>query len=159
MRPEKITGMLKNGTSKITGFLEAFRDFALRGNMIDMAVGIIIGSSFNEIVSSLVDDIIMPPVGLLMTGKSLAKYAVTIRDAVRNDAGEIVKDPVTINIGAFLKQLLDFIILALVLFMIIQMIHKLREQVKKQEEKQQEKQQESQEKILKDIRDTLQKQQ
>jgi len=158
MRPEKINSFMKDSGGTIARFFKAFRDFALRGNVIDMAIGIIIGSSFNEIVSSLVQDIIMPPVGLLMAGTRFSDYAITIRDAVRNDAGEIVKEKVTLNIGAFLQHLIDFIIVALSLFIVIQLLSKVRNKVHKQEAAAEKKQQKTQENLLREIRDELRRQ-
>jgi len=166
MRTRDVTNMLRKGTSKVSGFLEAFRDFALKGSVIDMAVGIIIGNSFNEIVSSLVKDVISPLISLFTPGTDFSEYVVTLAGPVRNEAGEVVKEKVTLYIGSFFQHIIDFLIVAFALFIMIQVIYKLREQVRQQVEKEEEEKkkeqqvkQESQEKILRDIRDLLSKQQ
>lgn len=95
--------------------LKEFKEFALKGNVIDLAVGVIIGGAFGKIVSSLVNDIIMPLLGLLMGGVNLSdlKY---IRPAVGN-----LKE-LTLNYGAFLQNIIDFLIIALVIFLFIKLL-------------------------------------
>ncbi len=108
-------------------FLGEFRDFAVRGNMVDMAVGIIIGAAFGRVVSSLVSDVIMPPIGLL-TGKSdfsnhfvnlSGKFYATLAEAKAAGAA-------TINYGIFLNAVFDFLIVALAVFLLIKQINRLK---------------------------------
>ncbi len=116
------------------GLIGEFKDFAMRGNVVDMAVGIIIGGAFGKIVSSLVSDVIMPPIGMLLGGVDFAKLAVTIQEAsVNADTGEEVA-AVTINYGAFINNVLDFLIIAFAIFMVIRMMNKATEAMKKKEE-------------------------
>lgn len=106
--------------------MKEFKDFAMRGNVIDMAVGIIIGAAFGKIVSSLVKDIIMPPIGVMMGGVDFSDLAVTIKEAA---AGT---EAVTINYGVFIQTTLDFVIVAFAIFMMIRGMNKLK---KKEEAK------------------------
>ncbi len=100
--------------------LKEFREFAMRGNVVDMAVGIIIGSAFGKIVSSLVNDVLMPPLGLLLGGMDFTNFAVTLKEA----AGEA--PAVTLKYGQFTQHVLDFVIVALAVFLLIQGISRLR---------------------------------
>ena len=98
-------------------FLDEFRKFAVKGNMIDMAVGIIIGAAFGKIVASLVSDILMPPVGLLLGGVNFADLKVVLKAATETVPA------VTWNYGNFIQVLIDFLIIALVVFMLIKAIN------------------------------------
>ncbi|MDR0969488.1 MAG: large-conductance mechanosensitive channel protein MscL [Lentimicrobiaceae bacterium] len=113
------------------GFLKEFKDFAMRGNVIDMAVGVIIGGAFGKIVSSLVADIIMPPIGLLIGGVNFTDLSVTLRPAEVIQGVE--QAAVTLNYGNFLQATFDFLIVAFAIFMFIKGINKLS-QLKKKEE-------------------------
>jgi len=112
------------------GFFKEFKDFAMRGNVMDMAVGVIIGGAFGKIVSSLVNDIIMPPIGWLIGGINFTELSVKL--PVNPLTPE--QDPVTINYGAFLQTTLDFLIVAFCIFLLIKGINKLSELKKKEEE-------------------------
>lgn len=132
------------------GLLQEFKAFALKGNVMDMAVGVIIGGAFGKIVTSLVNDVIMPPVGYLLGGvdfKDLswtikegveAKDAVIATDIVRGDAGEILYnvgdiicpavekvDPVVLSYGNFVQTTIDFLIIAISIFVMIKLFNKL----------------------------------
>jgi len=107
------------------GFVKDFKEFAMRGNVVDMAVGIIIGAAFGKIVSSAVKDIIMPPIGYLIGGVDFSELKFTFK-ALKEGA-----EPVTINYGVFTQTIFDFIIIAFVIFMMIKMLNRL----KKKEEK------------------------
>ena len=100
-------------------FVSEFKEFAMKGNMIDMAVGIIIGAAFGKIVSSLVGDVVMPPLGMAIGGVNFSDLAVTLGTS---PAGA----PVVLKYGAFLQTLFDFLIIALVLFIAIRAINKLK---------------------------------
>ena len=121
------------------GLLQEFKAFALKGNVVDMAVGVIIGGAFGKIVTSLVNDIIMPPVGNLLGGKNFSDLAVTLKEAqpaVLNEAGEVVTPEVAEVLwkyGAFLQTCLDFLIVAVSVFMMIKVVNKLSNLRKKEE--------------------------
>jgi len=112
------------------GFIKEFKDFAMRGNVMDMAVGVIIGGAFGKIVSSLVNDLIMPPIGWLIGGINFSELSVKL--PVNPLTPE--QDPVTINYGAFLQTMLDFLIVAFCIFLLIKGINKLSDLKKKEEE-------------------------
>lgn len=97
-----------------------FREFAMRGNVVDMAVGIVIGGAFGKIVSSLVKDVIMPPVGLLLGNVDFSKLAITLRD--KREALEAV----TINYGLFINTVLDFVIVAFAIFIVIKQMNRFK---------------------------------
>lgn len=108
------------------GALKDFREFALRGNVVDLAVGIIIGAAFGKIVSSLVSDIITPPIGLLIGGVDFRKLSWVLREAQGTNAA------VTINYGAFLQTIFDFLIIAIALFLVIKLIANLHRKKSKE---------------------------
>jgi large conductance mechanosensitive channel len=125
--------------------LKEFKDFAMRGNVVDMAVGIIIGAAFGKIVSSLVSDVIMPPIGVVMGSVSFSDLALALGDT-----------GVTLNYGLFIDTVINFLIVALAVFMLIKGINTLK---KKEEEKPAEPPKPSaQEVLLTEIRDLLAKQ-
>ena len=95
------------------GMIKEFKDFAMRGNVVDMAVGIIIGGAFGKIVSSLVNDVIMPPVGVLLGGVDFSSLAIEVKAA----AGE--KAAVMLSYGKFINTVIDFVIVAFCIFMVI----------------------------------------
>ena len=115
----------------MASFKQEFKEFALRGNVMDMAVGIIIGGAFGKIVSSLVDDILMPIVGLFTGGINFTELSYEIKPAEINAAGEEIVAATTLNYGLFIQNVVDFFIIALVIFMMIRAINSLR---KKHEE-------------------------
>lgn len=114
------------------GFLKEFKEFAVKGNVMDMAVGVIIGGAFGKIVTSVVNDIIMPPVGLLIGGVDFSDMKLTMKQAVLDAAGEVVTPAVTWNYGAFIQQVVDFTILAFCVFILVKAINTLNK--KKKEE-------------------------
>lgn len=114
--------------------LQEFKTFAMRGNVIDMAVGVIIGGAFGKIVSSVVADIIMPPLGLLIGGVQFAELKWVMKDAVQTAQGETVADAVTLNYGNFLQVCFDFVIIAFSIFMFIKIINRLSQKKTKEEE-------------------------
>jgi len=99
--------------------LQEFKKFAMRGNVIDLAVGIIIGGAFGKIVSSLVNDIIMPPLGVLLKGVDFKELVVTIREASEG------ADAVTLKYGMFIQNTIDFLIVAFAIFLLIKGINRL----------------------------------
>lgn len=125
-------------------FLDEFKAFAMKGNVVDLAVAVVIGAAFGKIVSSLVDNIVMPLIGLLLGGIDLTSYAVTVGDA-------------QVSYGVFLQSVIDFVIIALVIFMVIKIINHLqkKEEAKPEEEKVVETPEDI--KLLREIRDSLKK--
>ena len=109
--------------------LNEFKDFALRGNVVDMAVGIIIGGAFGTIVQSLVKDIIMPPIGLLLGGVDFSDIKIPLRAAAEG------REAVTMNVGTFLNNVISFLIVAASVFLLIKAINELRRRVEKPVEK------------------------
>lgn len=107
------------------GVLSEFREFAVRGNVVDLAVGVIIGASFGKIVTSLVDDVIMPPVGLLLGNVDFSKLEWVLKP--ENPATEAV-EKVAIGYGAFVNTLLQFLIVAFVVFLLVKAINRMRRQ-------------------------------
>jgi large conductance mechanosensitive channel len=105
--------------------IQEFKQFAVKGNMIDMAVGIIIGGAFGKIVSSLVNDVLMPPLGLLIGGVDFTDLKATLKQTSVNELGEAVP-AVTLNYGTFIQTAIDFLIIALVVFMLIKAINSLK---------------------------------
>ena len=98
-------------------FLDEFRKFAVKGNMVDMAIGIIIGAAFGKIVASLVNDVLMPPIGLLLGGVNFTDLMVVLRAATETAPA------VTWNYGSFIQVLIDFLIIAFVVFMLVKAIN------------------------------------
>jgi large conductance mechanosensitive channel len=101
-----------------------FREFAIKGNVVDLAVGVIIGGAFGKIVTSLVDQVVMPPIGWLIGGIDFADLKITLPSNPANPTGE----PAVIEYGAFINVLIQFVIVAFVIFMIVKLINKLRRQ-------------------------------
>lgn len=115
------------------GFMKEFKEFAMKGNVLDMAIGVVIGGAFGKIVTSLVNDIIMPLIGALLGNVNFSTLAVTLRQAVvRGD--EVVKPAVTLGYGNFIQVIVDFLIVALCIFLVIKAINKAKNMAKKEEE-------------------------
>lgn len=104
------------------GMLKEFREFAVKGNAIDMAVGIIIGAAFGKIVSSLVNDVIMPPLGVLIGQVDFSSLAVTLQEKTATKAA------VTVNYGVFINTVIDFLIVAFAVFLFVRQINRLKRQ-------------------------------
>jgi large conductance mechanosensitive channel len=127
--------------------LDEFKAFAMRGNVVDMAVGIVIGGAFGKIVSSFVSDVLMPPIGMLMGGMDFSKLAIVLGEG---------EEAASINYGMFINTLLDFVIIAFAIFMVIRGLNSMK---KKEEEKPAEPPKPSaEETLLTEIRDLLSKQ-
>ncbi|WP_435946990.1 large-conductance mechanosensitive channel protein MscL [Dryocola sp. BD586] len=130
--------------------LKEFREFAMRGNVVDLAVGVIIGAAFGKIVSSLVADIIMPPLGLLIGGIDFKQFALTLRPAIGDTPA------VVMHYGMFIQNVFDFLIVAFAIFMAIKVINKLNRRKKEEPEAAPAPTQE--EVLLSEIRDLLKQQ-
>jgi len=101
------------------GMLKEFKTFAMRGNVVDMAVGIIIGGAFGTIAKSLVSDIVMPPIGLLTGDVNFNDLAWTLKEPVKDAAGKITQPAVAINFGAFINNIITFLIVAWAVFLLV----------------------------------------
>ena len=106
------------------GMISEFREFAMRGSVIDLAVGVVIGAAFGKIVTSLVDNVIMPPIGLLLGGVDFSDIAWTLRRATVNAAGEEVP-AVVIGVGEFLNTIVQFVIIAFAIFLLVKVINRV----------------------------------
>ncbi len=101
------------------GLVKEFKDFAVKGNVINLAVGVIIGAAFGKIVTSFVNDIVMPPIGLLTGGVDFSELKYVMKDAVVDSAGVIVAEAVSINYGNFINIIIQFVIIALCIFAVV----------------------------------------
>lgn len=106
------------------GMLKEFKEFAMRGNVMDMAIGIILGGAFGKIVSSLVADVVMPPIGVLLGGTDFSELKVTIRDGVSATETAPAVEAVTLNYGLFINTVIDFVIIAAAIFVAIKVMNK-----------------------------------
>ncbi|MBN2473620.1 MAG: large-conductance mechanosensitive channel protein MscL [Pirellulales bacterium] len=104
------------------GMLKEFKEFAVKGNVVDMAVGIVIGGAFGKIVSSLVNDVVMPPIGMLLGNVDFSELAITLRK--KTDVAEAV----TINYGLFVNTVIDFVIVAFAIFIVIKQLNRLKQE-------------------------------
>jgi len=118
MQPGAIRAPRKGISSM--GMMSEFKDFAMRGNVVDMAVGIVIGGAFGKIVSSFVDDVLMPPIGSLMGGVDFSSLAATLVEA-QGDAAAV-----TLNWGNFLQTIVDFLIIAFAIFMVVKAMNSMQ---------------------------------
>ncbi len=114
-----------------SSFLQEFKAFAMKGNVVDMAVGVIIGGAFGKIVSSVVSDVIMPPLGLLVGGVNFTDLKWVMKPAQVVDGQEVAA--VTLNYGNFLQATFDFLIIAFSIFMFIKLLNRLTEKKKAEE--------------------------
>lgn len=133
------------------GLWSEFKAFAMRGNVIDMAVGIIIGGAFGKIVNSLVNDVMMPPLGMLLGQMDFSQFSITLKDRVVSETGQVISEAVKINYGMFLNTLINFFIVALAIFALIKVIN----MAKRREEAAPAPAPSRQEILLEEIRDLL----
>ncbi len=139
------------------GFVKEFKEFATKGNVIDMGVGIIIGGAFGLFRSSLVNDVLMPPLGLLIGGVDFTDLKVTIKEKTLDAAGNAVAE-VTLNYGNFIQTMVDFTLVAFAIFLLIKAINRIRRKQEQKEVIQPAPPQPSKEEILlTEIRDLLRK--
>ncbi len=139
-------------------FISEFKEFISRGNVLDLAVGVIIGSAFGKIVNSLVSDILTPPLGLLIGGVQFSELKWVLKNQVLN-GDKVISEAVTINYGAFLQHIFDFLIIAFAIFNLIKVINALRKKLEKHKEEKEnlekEKELSKEEILLTEIRDLL----
>lgn len=140
----------------MSNIFSEFKEFAMRGNVVDMAVGVIIGGAFGKIVTSLVNDIIMPGIGVLTGGANFSEFKFVIQKAVIDGTSqEVIQPEVAITWGAFVQTIVDFLIIAFCIFLAIKVMNRLSK--KHEEEAEAAPAGPSQEELLTEIRDLLKK--
>ena len=139
------------------GLIAEFKEFIMRGNVMDMAIGVVIASAFGAITTSLVNNIIMPLIGLAFGGIDLSQWDILLSAEVVDEAGEVVKEASYLGIGTFITSIINFILIALVIFLVVKGLNKLRTIRKKDEEEEEEAPAEpsAEEVLLTEIRDLL----
>ena len=155
---------MANPKDKAKGFIDEFKAFITKGNVIDMAVGVIIATAFGKITTSLVNDVVMPAIGYFIGASDLSKYNIVLQPEVLNEAGEVVTPLVAIGIGTFLSTIVDFLLVALVVFIFLKVLLGTKakmEALRKKEEEEAAAEEEApaepsaEEKLLMEIRDLL----
>jgi len=132
-----------------------FKAFIMRGNVLELAVAVIIAGAFGKVVSSFTNDVILPPLGLLLGGVDFSQLAITLKDAVLGDGGTVAKEAVMLRYGMFIQTIIDFLIIAFAIFMVMKAYNNM---VKKKEAAPPAPPEPSaQEKLLMEIRDLLKK--
>ena len=134
-----------------------FKEFISRGNVMDMAIGVIIATAFGKITTSLVNDVLMPLISWLVGARDMSALNLLVRPEVLNDAGEVVQESITIGFGTLLGTVIDFILVALIVFAIVKAANMARARLEKQKEAEEEAAPEpsNEEKLLAEIRDLL----
>ncbi len=118
---------------KKKGFFGEFKEFIMRGNVLDMAIGVIIATAFGAITTSLINNILMPLIGMLFGGIDLTKWNIVLKEAVMN-GDEVVSEAVVLGIGTFITAIINFILIAFVVFLIVKAMNKINDMKKKKEE-------------------------
>jgi len=140
------------------GLIAEFKEFIMRGNVMDMAIGVVIATAFGAITTSLINNIIMPLIGLAFGGIDLSKWDILLSPEVVDEAGEVVKEASYLGIGTIITAIINFILIALVIFLVVKGINKLNERRKKDEEEEEEEapaEPSAEEVLLTEIRDLL----
>ena len=137
--------------------LSEFRQFAMRGNVVDLAVGVIIGGAFGKIVSSFVADVLMPPIGVLLGGTDFTGFKIILKEKVV-EADKVVSQAVTINYGNFIQATIDFLIIAFSIFMMIKLMNSMNKKEVPAPVPAPPPEPSNEEKLLTEIRDLLKKQ-
>lgn len=132
-------------------FMKEFKEFAIRGNVVDIAVGLVIGAAFATIVSSFVDDVLMPPLGMLIGGVDFSNLAITLQEAVGDEPA------VTLNYGSFIQSIVDFVIIAFAIFAAIKGMNKLERKKAEEVAPEEDPAPSDEVKLLSEIRDLLRK--
>ena len=134
-------------------FFKQFKEFAVKGNVLDLAVGVIIGAAFGKIVSSFISDVVMPPLGLLIGGVDVKHLSLVLKEASVDSTGAVI-EAVTLNYGMFIQNVVDFTFIAFVIFVAIKGILRLKGNIEESKEKPEAT---PTEKLLEEIRDLLKK--
>ena len=114
--------------------MNEFKQFAIKGNVIDLAIGVIIGTAFNRIVTSLVEDIIMPPLAAVVGGFKFDEYKIVLSSAISDATGKITKSAVSINYGNFIQIVFNFLVVTLSIFCVVKVVNHLQEKKQAEEE-------------------------
>ncbi len=140
-------------------FIKEFKEFAVKGNVVDLAVAVIIGGAFGKIVSSLVADVVMPFIGLIIGGVDFTSFKIILKSALLASDGAILSPAIVLNIGVFIQNIFDFLIIALAIFLMIKVLSRLKKKLLKEDEAKQKveeaKKTNRQEELLVEIRDLL----
>jgi large conductance mechanosensitive channel len=126
--------LLGTKTKRIMKLIKEFKEFAVKGNMIDMAVGIILGAAFNSVVDVLAKQVLLPPISLLSEGVNFAEKKLVLRDAIADASGKITTSEVAIAYGQLAEVFLDFIIIGITVFMVVKFMNRLRTKAQDVEE-------------------------
>ena len=140
-------------------FMEEFKAFAMRGNVIDLAVGVVMGGAFGKITTSMVNDIIMPAVSMLTGGINFSDWKLVLKEAVLDEAGAEVAAAISINYGNLISVALDFVIIAFAVFCMVKAINKLHKKPEEPAEEPAPAEPSAEEKLLAEIRDLLKEKQ
>lgn len=135
-------------------FIAEFKEFAMKGNVVDMAIGVVIGAAFGKITTSLVNDVIMPLISRITGGVDFSAWKWVLKAAEVDETGAETAAEIAVNYGSFIAVVLDFLIIALVLFMVVKAVNKLRS-IGKKEEPAEEEPAPTAEELLTEIRDLL----
>ena len=108
------------------GLLKEFKEFAVKGNMMDMAIGVIIGASFNKVIDVLVKKVLMPPLTYLTDGINFSDKVLVLKEAVKDNSGEIIQDQIALGYGALFEAFLDFMIIGFTVFLVVKFMNRLR---------------------------------
>ena len=139
--------------------LREFKEFAVKGNVVDLATAVIIGGAFGKIVSSLVADIIMPIIGLLTGGTDFSAWKIILRPEMKDTAGIVTKTALSLNAGIFIQNIVDFLIISASVFLMIKILLQIKNKFKREEEKKEEApaapEASAESKLLAEIRDIL----
>ncbi|HPY08788.1 MAG: large-conductance mechanosensitive channel protein MscL [Patescibacteria group bacterium] len=137
-------------------YLQEFRAFAVKGNVVDLAVAVIIGGAFGKIVSSLVADVVMPVIGAIFGGVNFTSWKWILKAEVLDAEGAVAKQAVTLNIGNFVQNIFDFLVIAFAIFMMVKVIANVKNKLVKEKEKEEAVvEQTTDQKLLTEIRDIL----
>jgi large conductance mechanosensitive channel len=137
------------------GILKEFKEFALKGNVVDMAVGFIIGAAFGKIVSSMVNDVLMPPLGVVIGGVDFSDKQIVLRDAVVASEGVKAVPASVLKYGVFINEIINFLIVAIAVFILIKAINTARKKFEKEKEAAPPPGPTNEEKLLMEIRDAI----
>ena len=156
----------KSVTKKARGLIGEFKAFISRGNVIDMAVGVIIATAFGKITTSLVNDVVMPAISYFIGSADATSLNITLRPEVVDEAGNIITEGITLGIGTFIGTIIDFLLVALVVFLVIKAMNSAKDKMEALKKKEEEAAAEAappepsaEEKLLMEIRDLLKEQQ
>ena len=154
---DSVKDGMKGGVKKGLGVIGEFKEFISRGNVLDMAVGVVMGTAFTAIVNSLVKDVIMPAVGIITGGIDFSDMQVTLAEAVM-EGEEVVKEAVNLRYGAFIQSIISFLLIAVAVFMLVKVVNMFHRKKKEEPKPEEPPKPDPQIVLLEEIRDQLKKQ-